>query len=54
MTELTIHPFFDPTYYGFYWEGFRRLGLVAQVSTNGFPSAGNDDFYQPKTLHLSR
>ena len=48
MTGLTVHPCFDPTYYGFYWEGFRRLGLEAQVSTNGFPSAGNDGFYQPK------
>jgi hypothetical protein len=48
VTALTIHPFFDPTYYGFYWEGFRRLGLTVQVSAEGFPPPDEDLFYQPK------
>lgn len=46
--RIRVHPIFDPTYYGFYWEGFRRIGAQIELSTNGFPALDEAAFYSAK------
>ena len=43
--HLRIHPAFDPSYYSFYFEGFRRSGAEIELTTEGFPPPDNADFY---------
>ena len=48
MTIVRVHPHFDPTYYGFFWEGFRRLGYRPVLDATGFPAADTPGFYDFK------
>lgn len=46
--RVHVHPYFDPYYYGFYWEGLRRLGAEITLGCDGFPPPDDDGFYAPK------
>lgn len=48
MIRVTVHPSFDPGYYGFYWEGLRRLGTGIRLSAEGFPDADDSGFFDAK------
>lgn len=54
MIRVAVHPSFDPGYYGFYWEGLRRLGADIRLSAEGFPDADDSGFFDAKDTFAMR